>query len=507
MARTTFRTLRGGRPFPSLRWVPAGRSTAIASSLQTSLWALVCLALSACGSVTPGERRLDRDLGPGWPKPIRPFREASFPALKADLPIPIGAEYVDDDSQCASCHQAEVEAFSLNVHHGLRKGESCEACHGPGSKHVDSEGKTPGLVWNFQTLAPAQRSEICLRCHEKDACAAGADWRTSVHAHRGLSCLDCHTAHYDRPAAQPAHAKSRTADVANGDSAEAAPSPGTSPASEARGLITRNLGAEAPGVCYRCHGDLADQERLAGPHQINGPNGFQCTSCHDPHGRIYEASRRDLCLTCHQRHAPTMAWHSSIHGIADVACTDCHNPHPRTVVGAVFEISHSSARHPQRRAMSVQQPEACYSCHPGIYALTNLPSHHPIPEGKLVCSDCHDPHGQAENDLREPTLNQVCYRCHAEKQGPFAYEHPPVTEDCAICHEPHGTVANSLLRQPATFLCLRCHSGHRSTNRPIDDPNNGAMRSALYADCTQCHSQIHGSDRISEALRGRTLTR
>ena len=90
----------------------------------------------------------------------------------------------------------------------------------------------------------------------------------------------------------------------------------------------------------------------------------------------------------------------------------------------------------------------------------------------MVCSDCHDAHGEAEKGLREPTVNLLCYRCHAEKQGPFAYEHPPVTEDCGICHEPHGTVTNNLLRQPATFLCLRCHSGHRSDHRPLDDPAN-----------------------------------
>jgi DmsE family decaheme c-type cytochrome len=95
----------------------------------------------------------------------------------------------------------------------------------------------------------------------------------------------------------------------------------------------------------------------------------------------------------------------------------------------------------------------------------------------------------------------VCYKCHAEKQGPFAYEHPPVTENCAICHDPHGTVANNLLRQPTTFLCLRCHTGHRKgptgpNHIPLmgDVGTSPASQAAFYTDCTQCHSQIHGSD-------------
>ena len=96
------------------------------------------------------------------------------------------------------------------------------------------------------------------------------------------------------------------------------------------------------------------------------------------------------------------------------------------------------------------------------------------------------------------------------------YEHPPVTENCAHCHEPHGTVANNLLLQPVTFLCLRCHAGHSSHGRssscqrchlvdgdptnvgggPRDPmiPTNHTIRGAMYTDCTQCHTQIHGSD-------------
>lgn len=118
----------------------------------------------------------------------------------------------------------------------------------------------------------------------------------------------------------------------------------------------------------------------------------------------------------------------------------------------------------------------------------------------MVCSDCHDPHGQMQDNLAAPTVNLTCYKCHADKQGPFTYEHPPVTENCDICHEPHGTVANNLLRQPTTFLCLRCHSGHRTVpghpgGAPLQDvAGNPVLQKAFYTDCSQCHSQVHGSD-------------
>jgi DmsE family decaheme c-type cytochrome len=264
---------------------------------------------------------------------------------------------------------------------------------------------------------------------------------------------------------------------------------------------------------------MKDLQQIAGPHQICGPNGFNCTTCHDPHGQILEYSRKDLCLKCHTG-APTMAWHSSIHEHNGVGCTDCHNPHPRACVPQLVNISHTNITRPKRLAMSVQEPEVCYKCHPKIYGLNALPSHHPIKEGKMVCSDCHDPHGQYGNEknLKEATINLLCYKCHAEKQGPFAFEHPPVRENCAICHEPHGTVANNLLRQPATFLCLRCHPGHNAVHTPgtrlsadhSSTPGTGLLlaaapttpgnlRQGFYTDCTQCHAQIHGTDRISQS--------
>ena len=100
----------------------------------------------------------------------------------------------------------------------------------------------------------------------------------------------------------------------------------------------------APETCYRCHGDMQVFQQIAGPHQICGPNGFNCTTCHDPHGQILESTRKDLCLQCHSQHAPTMAWHSSIHNLNGVCCTDCHNPHPRACVPQVVDIDHCPGR-------------------------------------------------------------------------------------------------------------------------------------------------------------------
>ena len=139
--------------------------------------------------------------------------------------------------------------------------------------------------------------------------------------------------------------------------------------------------------------------------------------------------------------------------------------------------------------MSVNDPVVCYKCHADVFAKLSMPSHHPVKEGKMFCGDCHDAHGQMEGNLKAESLNLLCWKCHAEKQGPFAYEHPPVTENCAYCHSPHGTVANNLLQQPTTFLCLRCHVGHRrrhhddgpDTRQPRHDTSNPASLTTRIA--------------------------
>jgi DmsE family decaheme c-type cytochrome len=508
-------------------------------------------------------------LDPGQPHGNNFFTQVSYTQVTGVVPTVAGAEYVHDDEICMTCHETYVKTFKNNVHRG---GDSCEGCHGPASKHVEARGKEPGLIFSFKSGDPVVRAEACLKCHEQNACTEGSRWRTSKHAHCGVTCVDCHRAHYNVPIGTPATTAPNLTMNANGPqtvqltsynsavppppqsapaAAGAPPAAGSEMAPPAvspepvpsaltlysnptqrpvrQGSISfvnapegvgpaklpslagtsSHLAAVAPNICYRCHCDMQDMSQIAGPHQICGPNGFNCTTCHDPHGKILESSRKDLCLQCHKG-APTMAWHSSIHNLNGVCCTDCHNPHPHACVPQLVNIDHSQIERPKRRPMCVDEPNACYKCHAKIYALNALPSHHPIKEGKMVCSDCHDPHGQETGNLKEATINLLCYKCHAEKQGPFAFEHPPVRENCAICHNPHGAVANNLLKQPATFLCLRCHAGHNtalagdhpvvSLNVAVNTPTSLAqpLRAGFYTNCTQCHTQIHGTNNISE---------
>ena len=193
-----------------------------------------------------------------------------------------------------------------------------------------------------------------------------------------------------------------------------------------------------------------------------------------------------ICLKCHSANATFNLhnWNSSTHNIADVSCSDCHPIH----------AGHNLKVRPRDMA------EMCDRCHLEVKAEFSLPNHHPVPEKKVFCSDCHDAHGGASagSNLRKDTVKATCTTCHAEKEGPFLYEHADLSEDCRACHTPHGSVNNRLLILREPFLCLQCHASHR-----ISAATTTETKQAYYTRCTDCHSQIHGTDLPSPSGQGR----
>lgn len=531
---------------------------------------------------------------------VKLFVEKQFPPITGSAPTIPGAEMINDDSLCATCHEAYVKFHRTNIH----RNQACEVCHGPASEHLKTRGTKPGTIVSFKTTTPADQNEVCLKCHDqhvKDR-FVGQQWRASTHAHAGNACTACHKSHYTVPSGTPAtqtgvvpqelptRAKETEADVkairsiyaelgapgaqtcykchqdnpgapkeaakignmllpghahqidgphkfncttchdphgvlrkdartdmcvqCHQQNAKTMPWHGSSHAKAGIACVDCHnphsplpkLGAAESSTCYKCHTEKVELEQVAHPHQINGVNGFKCVTCHNPHDNIHKETRVDQCLCCHKGH-PTMAWQSSTHALQNVACTDCHNPHPSTKVPSIVNIDHNQVNRPKRMPMSVDEPLVCYRCHSPIAAQFNLPFHHPVPEGKMVCSQCHDAHGsESDKLLKESTVNLTCYKCHSSKQGPFVWEHPPVTENCMICHNPHGTVTKQLLRQPPTFLCLRCHSGHNGSHH-VKLQQLPSHQPAFYTNCTQCHHEVHGSNLPSLERNGPRLQR
>ena len=282
--------------------------------------------------------------------------------------------------------------------------------------------------------------------------------------------------------------------------------------------------ATAPPATWSATDCLTCHEKAGGTafaHSKHATLGQSCASCHanvSEHAKAQMAGEkggpvpsvkalkaRDLnavCLTCHEKDQQAN-WVSSVHDRRNVACTSCHSVH-----------AFNSAK---AQLKTVRDADTCAVCHKSERAKSMRASHHPVREGKLGCSSCHNPHdGSQPKMLKADSVNELCYSCHTEKRGPFLFEHAPVREDCVSCHEPHGSNHKRLLTQKAPNLCWNCHlsgSGHfgsgdnPSTEKgvpiaPTGSPSGFPTVNSRFIEraCRTCHVAIHGSNHPSGAF-------
>jgi DmsE family decaheme c-type cytochrome len=245
--------------------------------------------------------------------------------------------------------------------------------------------------------------------------------------------------------------------------------------------------------CANCHDNVGDHLRAQANGEANGPV---------PSLKKLSANELNTtCLKCHEK-AGQANYMASTHARRNVACTDCHGIH-----------EYKSVRGQLKTQLD---PETCATCHKSERAKSMKTSHHPVREGKMSCASCHNPHDGAQPKmLRADSVNELCYKCHAEKRGPFLFEHAPVRENCADCHEPHGTNHKRLLVQKLPNLCWNCHltgSGHFGSGdnlstelgarvAPAGAPSGYPTANSRFVEkaCKNCHANLHGSNSPSGA--------
>lgn len=265
-------------------------------------------------------------------------------------------------------------------------------------------------------------------------------------------------------------------------------------------------------TCLACH---VDQQTLGvfktphgvptNPHSPFGIGQLQCEACHGPGGehtgRVQPGEARPsliqfgtssltpvneqngVCIECHSADID-IGWQVGSHNRETIACADCHSSH--RIQDSVLS--------------SASQSSVCVNCHTAERSAELKPYGH-AQNGKVGCDGCHRIHAaDGPSALIRFTTNQTCYQCHAEKRGPFLWEHAPASEDCSLCHAPHGSNHPGALLRRGPFLCQSCHtqSGHPSLANTPDGLANGApSRFLLGQSCMNCHSQIHGSNHPS----------
>lgn len=228
------------------------------------------------------------------------------------------------NNMCAECHstnyQKGFDVKTQTYHSTFSEIDvSCEACHGPASKHVELAGKWfPG--WNRQrgyALANLKRSaedqiQACAPCHSR---------RNVVAA--GFKAGDNF---YDYYADQ---------------------------------LLTQGV--------YYPDGQVLDEDYIHGSFIQSKMyhKGIRCSDCHDPHTARLKHDGNQVCTSCHQHPQAkydTVAHHFHKPGSEGAQCVNCHMP-PTTYMAVDARHDHSLRIPRPDLSLQIDTPNACTGCH------------------------------------------------------------------------------------------------------------------------------------------------
>lgn len=239
---------------------------------------------------------------------------------------------------CADCHST---ALQKSYDRGAKRYSTeyveidvgCEACHGPGSRHVEiaethaeSLPKGAGLerhfagsedrIWSFvdgrdiavlSASRPTDEPEACAPCHSRRADLGGM--HLDYHDRYRLALLD--------------------------------------------------------ELLYFDDGQIKDEVYVYGSFLQSKMHaaGVICTDCHDAHGTDLRAQGNALCTRCHRADAfdgPEHHFHEA--GGPGSLCTDCHMPQ-RTYMVVDDRADHRFGLPRPALAERVGAPDACTTCH------------------------------------------------------------------------------------------------------------------------------------------------
>lgn len=232
--------------------------------------------------------------------------------------------------------------------------------------------------------------------------------------------------------------------------------------------VHRGVVADGDAFCASCHGDPAAHLESGEAADIRGPARLA------KWGATEQAA---ACLSCHGSDFPD--WKSQPHA-GRVSCWSCHRDRALHFEPAGPKLT------PARRH---ETWKLCTACHADVRAQMRQEYRHPVEQGLVDCTDCHDVHGTTV----DPTVNKIdraCMTCHEQQAGPFVFPHPAMDEGCVSCHRPHGSWNRSLLASAGNGACLSCHV---QSSFPGVGQIEHRFRLNGGGRCWDCHSDVHGS--------------
>lgn len=357
--------------------------------------------------------------------------------------------------QCLTCHQTGVGgAPKVPADHAGRTNDTCRNCHQP--KPV-APVIVPTRVPHPANATATQNS--CVECHTSQG-GTSADivkqHQSSIHASRGVSCVDCH----------------------GGDPTKQAKDEAMSPAA---GFVANLKTQNIPALCASCHANVSlmrqydiptDQyaqytESVHGQKLAQGDvNVATCWVCHDGHATkevkdpaagVYSQNVPALCGSCHSNTQLMKPY-----GIP----TNQYDLYKQSVHGIAL--------------LQKQDPRA--------------PS----------CATCHGTHGAAPPGFSE--VANVCGSCHSATQDYYLKSvhanNAPGTPKCVTCHGRYdvGPASEAMFIGTDPKQCGSCHpagSPQAAKVQSIDDALTASAKA--YDDATNAIQRASGTGLIVAA--------
>lgn len=302
-----------------------------------------------------------------------------------------------------------------------------------------------------------------------------------------------------------------------------------------RSNVNTDLSDDHPISFTYDHALAAADGSLANPDLMGLPlegQQMECGTCHDAHEKdIVPFLRRstangELCLTCHLPGGASWSWSQASHAsssatdpsggawqerkpawrganVAENACANCH-------------MSHNAPKRTQ--LIKKSEEEACYLCHRGNVAGTNIfrnmnkPSAHRVgvysdthepgesyvpspPVDHVECEDCHNPHAANDMTASAPMVSGALVGVSGiDSSGVEVPEASNSYEICYKCHADNRTVNTSeILRQIPEFNTRLEFDLSNPSYHPVEGPGRNNFVPSLISPLTD-NSQIYCSD-------------
>lgn len=263
--------------------------------------------------------------------------------ISAGDPLHWTGAYFNWNSRCAECHSTNLKRNYQAADHSYNSQWSeinvaCEACHGPGEKHINwaKQGAAAGEK-HINTLHASAR--WILKPGESIAKRELGPRQAGEQSAQINVCGSCHS-------------RRRLLDN------------GLAPSAEKPFLAQHSIQSLLEPLYHR-DGQIRDEVFVLGSFMQSKmyQHGVQCSNCHEPHSLKLKAPGNAVCSQCH---VPTVydqpKHHHHTQGSTGAQCVNCHMPETNYMV-VDPRRDHSMKIPRPDLSDELGSPNACIQCH------------------------------------------------------------------------------------------------------------------------------------------------